>query len=74
MCDITLGAGIVAPYGEAASNAECDLEGEQRYIKSSHSDLESAFECVASVGVDGADAERPIDSLLRALNPQLLNP
>jgi hypothetical protein len=71
LCDITLGAGIVAPYGEAASNAVCDLQGEQRYIRSSHSDLESAFDCVASVGVDGADAERPIDALLRALTPEM---
>ncbi|MFO7565132.1 MAG: hypothetical protein R6X02_20970 [Enhygromyxa sp.] len=74
LCDITLGAGQIAPMGEAASNQDCDLAGGARYIQAGEPDLLSAFSCVAKVGVDGSDAERQMDALVRALGPELAEP
>lgn len=70
LCDISLGAGQVAPMGEAASNQDCALAGDARYIQASEPDLLDAFSCIAKVGVDGSDSERPIDALLRAVGPE----
>lgn len=70
LCDISLGAGQVAPLGEAASNEDCALAGGARYIQASEPDLLDAFSCIAKVGVDGSDSERPIDALLRAIGPE----
>jgi hypothetical protein len=71
LCDISLGAGQVAPMGEAASNEDCALTGDARYIQAGEPDLLDAFSCIAKVGVDGSDAERPMDALVRALGPDL---
>ena len=60
LCDISLGAGQVAPMGEDASNEDCMLAGGARYIQAGEPDLLDAFSCVAKVGVDGSDAERPM--------------
>ncbi len=67
VCDISLGAGVVAPWGEAASNQDCGLVGGQRYIQKGEPDLLDAFSCVARVGVDGSDLERPMDAMVAAL-------
>ena len=74
LCDISLGAGQVAPMGEAASNQDCAIAGGARYIQSGEPDLLSAFSCVAKVGIDGSDAERPMDALVRALGTELNEP
>jgi hypothetical protein len=74
LCDISLGAGQVAPMGEAASNQDCALAGGARYIQADEPDLLSAFSCVAKVGVDGSDAERQMDALVAALGPELGEP
>jgi hypothetical protein len=74
VCDITLGAGQVAPMGEAASNQDCELVGGARYIQANEPDLLSAFSCIAKVGVDGSDSERQMDALVRALSPELVDP
>lgn len=74
LCDITLGAGQVGPMGEAASNHDCGLAGGARYIQAGEPDLLSAFSCVAKVGIDGSDAERPMDALVRALGSELNEP
>lgn len=74
LCDITLGSGQVGPMGEAASNQDCALAGDARYIQAGEPDLLSAFSCVAKVGVDGSDAERPMDALVRALGSELNEP
>ncbi|MFV8753307.1 hypothetical protein ACNOYE_22390 [Nannocystaceae bacterium ST9] len=71
-CDIRLGAGQVAPWGEAASNQECGLAGGQRYVQQAEPDLLSAFSCVAKVGVDGSDFERPMDAMVGALAPEAI--
>jgi hypothetical protein len=70
LCDISLGAGQVAPMGEAASNQDCALAGGARYIQASEPDLLDAFSCIAKVGIDGGDSERPMDAMVRALGPE----
>jgi hypothetical protein len=70
LCDISVGAGQVGPVGEAASNEDCALAGGARYIQSSEPDLLDAFSCIAKVGVDGSDSERPMDALVSAVGPE----
>ncbi len=72
-CDISLGAGSVAPWGEAASNQVCALAGDERYIQKGEADLLEAFSCVAKVGVDGSDFERPMDAMVHAIGPDLVD-
>jgi hypothetical protein len=66
LCDITIGAGEVAPFGEGASNEVC-VDGDARYVAEATDDLPGVFACVAQVGVDGNSAERQGDALSRAL-------
>jgi hypothetical protein len=74
LCDISLGAGEVAPMGEAASNQDCALAGGARYIQAGEPNLLDAFSCIAKVGVDGSDSERAMDSMARAVGPELGEP
>jgi hypothetical protein len=74
VCDISLGAGQIAPMGEAASNQACALAGGARYIQAVEPDLLSAFSCIAKVGIDGSDAEHPMDALVAAVGPELGEP
>jgi hypothetical protein len=73
-CDISLGAGAIAPWGEAASNQDCALAGGERYIQQAELDLLDAFSCVAKVGIDGSDFERPMDAMVRAVGPEQVEP
>ncbi len=73
-CDISLGAGSLAPWGEAASNQVCDLADGERYIQKAEPDLLAAFSCVAQVGIDGSDFERPMDAMVHALGPEQIEP
>lgn len=68
-CDRTLGAGVVNPAGQYASNMICPLQGGHRYMDASEPDLANAFSCVAQVGTAGNSAERPMDSMVAALQP-----
>jgi hypothetical protein len=70
VCDISLGSGQVAPMGEAASNEDCALAGGARYIQSEEPDLLDAFSCIAKVGVDGSNSERPADALVSAVGAE----
>jgi hypothetical protein len=70
LCDISMGAGQVGPLGEAASNEDCALAGGARYIQASEPDLLDAFSCIAKVGVDGSDGERPMDAMVSAVGPE----
>ncbi|PRQ04737.1 hypothetical protein ENSA5_05020 [Enhygromyxa salina] len=74
LCDITIGGGVIAPMGEAASNQDCALASDARYIQSGEPDLLASFSCVAKVGVDGGDTERPMDAMVRALGDELGEP
>ncbi|KIG16884.1 hypothetical protein DB30_04046 [Enhygromyxa salina] len=74
LCDISLGGGVIAPMGQAASNQDCALASDSRYVQAGEPDLLSAFSCVAKVGVDGSDTERPMGAMVRALGPELGEP
>jgi hypothetical protein len=67
-CDSTRGAGVVHPAGNWASNMVCPVQGDKRYLDETD-DLETAFDCMARVGTAGKKRERPIDSMLAALDP-----
>jgi len=71
LCDITIGSGEIAPFGEGASNAEC-LETGARYVPEGTADLESVFSCVAQVGVDGNSEERTAEAMVRGLSEDLV--
>jgi hypothetical protein len=67
-CDGTLGAGIVHPAGNYASNQPCPVTGNKRYLDETD-DLVGAFGCMARVGTAGNKRERPMDAMLAALDP-----
>ena len=73
-CDTTLGAGVVHPIGENASNVVCDVAGGNRYIVPDDPDLLGTFTCLASVGEAGNGTERPMDAMVAALSPELNEP
>ncbi len=70
LCDITIGSGMVAPYGEGSSNQDCGLT-EGRFIGEGDPDLASSFACVAQVGVDGSSLEHTAEAMVRSLSPEL---
>ncbi|MBC8067184.1 MAG: hypothetical protein IAG13_02530 [Deltaproteobacteria bacterium] len=70
-CDGVRGAGVVHPAGQFASNMPCNLAGGNRYILPSEPDIDAAFACVAQVGVAGHSSERPMESMIAALAPEL---
>src|SRR5262249_46851279 len=71
ICDIAMGAGIIAPYGQFASNEVCEVAGGGRYLDPSVPNLEDSFECIARVGADGSFDERTGDATARALDLEL---
>jgi hypothetical protein len=73
-CDRTLGAGVVHPAGQYASNMVCELQSGRRYMDQTEPDLDAAFSCVAQVGVAGHSAERPMDSMVAAVQPAINGP
>lgn len=73
-CDRVRGAGVVHPAGLHSSNAACDVMGGNRYIVAGQPALEETFACMATVGVAGHPHEKPMDSLVAALSPELNGP
>jgi hypothetical protein len=67
--DSTLGAGIVAPYCDQASNTDCGVQGDKRYLTSDQPDLAGTFSCIAKVGAGGDGRERPMAAMMAALTP-----
>lgn len=74
LCDIVLGGGIVAPYGEGTENAPCPVPAGKRYLDATVADLEESFACIAKVGIDGADTERPMAAAATAVSPERTGP
>jgi hypothetical protein len=70
-CDSTLGAGVIHPAGDGASNELCKLQGGNRYIVEGEPDLASAFGCVAKVGLAGHPSERPMDAMVAAMKSEI---
>ena len=73
-CDVTLGAGVVKPAGQGASNMFCDPFGGNRYIVENEPDKVGTFDCMAHVGLAGYAAERPIDAIVQAVSDPLNGP
>lgn len=67
-CDNTIGAGVVHPAGDGASNMPCTIAGGNRYIVEGEPDLTGTFSCMAQVGLAGHPSERPMDSLVSAMS------
>ena len=55
-CDSMLGAAYTFPQGEGATNRRCTLAGGTPYITSKEIDVDSAFKCLATVGIGGTNA------------------
>jgi hypothetical protein len=70
-CDNIIGAGVLHPAGDGATNAPCTVLGGNRYMVEGEPDLTASFSCVAQVGLAGHPAERPMDSLVGAMSPAL---
>lgn len=73
-CDKTIGAGVVHPAGDGATNHPCTIGGGNRYMVEGEPDLAGTFACVAQVGLAGHPSERPMDSLVAAMSPELNGP
>ncbi|WAS90901.1 hypothetical protein [Nannocystis punicea] len=69
-CDKKVGAGIVFPIGEKATNRRCDLFGGRRYLIEGEPDPLAAFECIATVGI-GGDGGRAAEAMVAALTDDL---
>ena len=54
-CDSMLGAAYTFPHGEGASNRRCTLAGGTPYITSKEVQVDSAFNCLAKVGIGGSN-------------------
>jgi hypothetical protein len=69
-CEDILGAGVVYPRGEGASNHDCGLSTGARYMDSSQDDLATVFSCAAGVGVGSTTAtEKPMEAIVQAVTP-----
>lgn len=55
-CDSMLGAAYTFPTGKGATNRRCTLAGGTPYITSKEVKVDSAFKCLATVGIDGSNA------------------
>ena len=55
-CDSMLGAAYTFPQGEGATNRRCALAGGTPYITSKEVQVDSAFKCLATVGIGGSNA------------------
>jgi hypothetical protein len=65
-CDVRLGAGVVHPAGDSASNEPCSVSGGKRFLDGTD-DLVGTFACTARVGTAGNPAERPMNAMEEAL-------
>jgi len=70
-CDRTLGAGVVNPAGQYASNKVCAFPAGRRYLQQNDPNVSDVFACAAQVGTAGHPSERPMDSMVAALQPAI---
>lgn len=68
-CDGIIGAGVLHPAGEGASDQLCTPASGKRYIEAGEPDLAGTFACMATVGLAGHANERPMDAMVAALDP-----
>lgn len=68
-CEDVLGAGIVHPRGDEASNEDCGFKSGGRYIDSSQPDMTAAVQCAVKVGIgSSALLETPMQSMVEAID------
>lgn len=53
-CDNKVGAGVVFPAGNSASNQPCDLPEGQRYLEGDDPLFAERFECISHTGIGGS--------------------
>lgn len=70
-CDYTLGAGVRYPVGFMASNRDCELAGDRRYLTSAQDDFAGTFECILNVGQTGTQGQQYLAAMTRAVGPTL---
>jgi len=70
-CDRTMGAGVLNPAGDFATNGACTFATNDRYMTAMEPDLAASFACAAQVGVAGHPSERPMDGMVAALAPEI---
>jgi hypothetical protein len=73
-CDGTLGAGVIQPFGQSATNGMCEFDAPARYLASGMGDLVDAFTCAATVGTSGSNDQRNMNAMLAAVGPELAAP
>ncbi len=69
-CDYTLGAGVRYPAGFMASNRDCELAGDHRYLTEAQDDFAATFECILNVGQTGGE-QRHLAAMVQAVGPAL---
>ena len=69
-CDSMLGAAYTFPAGKGATNRRCTLAGGTPYITSKEVQVDSAFKCLATVGLDGSNYY-DADAVRAAISPAM---
>lgn len=75
-CDLTLGSGVTHPAGGGASNKQCPIDGEQRYIQTGQTDLAGTLDCMSRTGSgwEFPGEHRIVRSILDSINTPLNAP
>lgn len=73
-CDTELGAGVIHPAGDGASNQLCPVSSGNRYLVENEPNLAGTFSCMAQVGLAGHPSERPMDAMVAAVAPAINGP
>lgn len=68
------GALITQTLGMGASNQNCAPFSSDLRFMTEDDDLEAKFGCAAQVGIDGDGNERPMQTMLAALSPEMTGP
>lgn len=68
-CDTVLGAGVVQPFGAAASNRDCGFPTGRRWLSSSDGNLDELAACAARVGATGDGDELVLEAAIAAVDP-----
>lgn len=69
-CDSMLGAAYTFPAGKGATNRRCTLAGGTPYITSKEVNVDAAFKCLATVGLDGSNYY-DADAVRAAISPAM---
>ncbi len=72
-CDYALGAGVRYPAGYMASNRDCEIADDRRYITAEQPDFSAAAECILNVGQTGGK-QKYLGAMVQAVGPALNAP